>query len=424
MEQGSDEQDKEDQEELDDREEKAKELPEEKEIEVDVPIPPSFLGDSAVELKLRTFYFDRENSDHSENEAWAAGGSLHVRSGRWKDFLVLGAELFTSQKLDGPRDKDGTGLLKPGQHSFTVLGRAYTRLHYSLGDAKGRAVLGRQYLNLPYINRRDSRMVPNTFEAYTANLTFSKGLIMGGYIRKIKTRNSDTFVDMSNSAGVDEKDKGVSVFGILYEPTDQFSIGFTEQYGDDLFNTFYAESKIDFGLSDNLDLRLTGQVTDQRSVGSKLVTGESYDVQSWGVKGEASYLNGILSVSYTTTTKGEEIQNPYGSSPVFTSLMEENFQRAGEDAWNVGLSYHLDRFGLPGLSGFTKYSEGRHAIDATTHDSLPDIKEFNMTIDYRPGGGLFKGFWLRVRGSHADYEGISRTTKSLRLILNYDFKLH
>ncbi len=419
---GSATEEQEDQEEEEERAEKIQEIPEVKEKQ-DLPIPPFFLEDSAIELKLRTFYFDRDNSDHSENRAWAAGGSLHYRSGRWKDFLVMGAGLSTSQKLDGPRDKDGTGLLKTGQRSFAVLDRAYTRLHYSLGNAKGRAVFGRQFLDLPYMNRRDSRMVPNSFEAYTVNLSFSKGQLMGGYVRKIKKRNSDKFEDMSNAAGVDEKNKGVGLFGILYQPTDRFSMGFTEQYGDDLFNTFYAESKIDFNLFDDLDFRLTGQVTDQRSIGDDLVTGESYDVQSWGVKGATSYLNAILSVAYTTTTKEEEIQNPYGSTPGFAGLIENNFQRAGEDAWNVGFSYHFDRLGLPGLSTFTKYSEGRHAIDGSTRETLPDLKEFNITMDYRPTQERFNAFWLRVRGAHVDVEGVSRATTTLHLILNYDFKL-
>jgi hypothetical protein len=302
------------------------------------------------------------------------------------------------------------------------LGRAYTRLHYSVGEATGRAVLGRQFLELPYMNQRDSRMVPNTFEAYTANLSTSKVMIMGGYVRKIKLRNSDSFVDLSNGAGVDEINKGVSLLGVLYQPSDQLSIGFTEQYADDLFNTFYAESKIDFHLPYDFQFRLTGQLTDQRSLGDDLITGESYDVQSWGIKGATSYLNAILSIAYTTTTSDEEIQNPYGSSPGFTGMMEDDFQRAGEDAWNLNFSYHFDRFGLPGLSGFTKYSNGRNAIDGTTRESLPDQEEYNLTVDYHPSDDRFKGFWLRVRGSHLDVDGQSRDTQSLRLILNYEFK--
>jgi hypothetical protein len=228
---------------------------------------------------------------------------------------------------------------------------------------------------------------------------------------------------MSKAVGVDEVNKGLSVIGILYQPTERFSIGFTEQYVDDVFNTFYLESKIDFRFTDGLEVRLTGQLTDQRSVGDDLLTGESYDTQSWGLRSATSYANAIVYVAYTTTTSGGEIQRPYGRSPGFARLMEQDFQRAGEDAWNVSLSYHFDRLGLPGLSGFTRYSDGRHAIDATTRDSLPDQKEFNITFDFHPTKDHLKGLWIRVRGAHLDVEGVSRATKTLRVILNYNFPL-
>jgi len=57
-----------------------------------------------------------------------------------------------------------TLLLEPGQQSFTVLGEAYMEVR--LTDWSN-ARAGRTAINLPYLNRNDSRMVPNTFEAYT-----------------------------------------------------------------------------------------------------------------------------------------------------------------------------------------------------------------------------------------------------------------
>jgi outer membrane OprD family porin len=71
-----------------------------------------FFRNSALTLKLRTFYFNRDthkaNAGDSSNEAWALGGSLAYQSGWYKEFLSIGTEVFTSQKLYGPRDRDGT----------------------------------------------------------------------------------------------------------------------------------------------------------------------------------------------------------------------------------------------------------------------------------------------------------------------------
>jgi len=95
-----------------------------------------------------------------ENVAWVLGGSITYESGLIQDIFSIGTELFTSQKLYGPEDKDGTLLLKPGQESFTVLGRAYAKLNYQ--DMISLS-LYRQYYNLPYVNKQFSRMVPNTY---------------------------------------------------------------------------------------------------------------------------------------------------------------------------------------------------------------------------------------------------------------------
>jgi hypothetical protein len=77
-----------------------------------------FFRDSALTLKLRTFYFNRDthkaNADDSSNEAWALGGSLAYQSGWYKEFLSLGAEVFTSQKLYGPRERITSVLLDRG----------------------------------------------------------------------------------------------------------------------------------------------------------------------------------------------------------------------------------------------------------------------------------------------------------------------
>jgi hypothetical protein len=75
----------------------------------------------------------------------------------------LGLLGYTSLKLYGPDDKDGTKLLMPGQKSFAVIGEAWGALKVFDQTVTGY----RQLLNRPYINPQDNRMVPNTFEAYT-----------------------------------------------------------------------------------------------------------------------------------------------------------------------------------------------------------------------------------------------------------------
>ncbi len=123
-----------------------------------------------------------------------------------------------------------------------------------------------------------------------------------------------------------------------------------------------------------------------------------------------------LSTGFTTTDSEMEIQNPFGSYPGFVSLMRRNFNRAGEDAWQVGIAYHFERLGLDGLSAFANYAEGYGARDSVTRQSFPNEWEFNITLDYKPSFGFLGGFWLRIRGAVAETD---KTSTDLRVILNH-----
>ena len=76
---------------------------------------PAFFRDTKLNLNIRTYYFYRDKYDDSKSEAWALGGALSYQSGWFLDHFGVGAVLYTSQRLYGPDDRDGTLLLKPGQ---------------------------------------------------------------------------------------------------------------------------------------------------------------------------------------------------------------------------------------------------------------------------------------------------------------------
>jgi hypothetical protein len=53
-----------------------------------------------------------------------------LQSGWLLDTFRVGATGYTSQPAYAPADRDGTGLLGPGQSSIVVLGQAYAQLKY------------------------------------------------------------------------------------------------------------------------------------------------------------------------------------------------------------------------------------------------------------------------------------------------------
>jgi hypothetical protein len=384
---------------------------------------PPFLRDTTVSLRTRSYYLNRREVDSDIAEAWAIGGGLWVESGWFENVFAVGGELFTSQKLIGKKSRDGTELLKTGQKSYTVFGQAYAMLRYR----DHRFTAYRQELNLPYVNKNDSRMTPATFEGYTLRGAISaipkleKLEYIGGYLTRMKRRDEDRFIHMSEAAGVPgTSSHGMAFGGLMITPFEGFALGAVDYYVEDTINIAYAKVDYLYGLTDEVGVRFQGQFSHQRSVGNDALTGSSFRTWIVGGRVAASYRNAILALGFSTTDDGAAIISPFGANPSFLSIMQRDFDRAGEDAWIVSLTYDFKRLGFEGLSAFANYAEGYGAINADMGASLPDRREIDVTLDYRVKKGLLRGFWLRLRASVLDVDGEDRTSNEFRAIINYD----
>jgi len=391
------------------------------EAEPIIPAPDlesPFWRDTSLDLYLRSYYLERNRDGGQDSLAWALGGWLAYRSGLWRERLSIGATVYTTQKLYGPDHKPGSGLLKPVQQGFTVLGEAYV-------DAKlteqMQLRLFRYTFDLPYLNRRDIRMVPNTFEAYflydKTDPTFNYAI---GHVTKIKTFSSDEFVRMSEAAGAEGTNAGVSTAGFYYKPSSTAKIGAIDHYGHDTFNTFFAEATDAQDLAEGLGLRLSGQFTHQKSVGDEVVG--TFQTDQFGIKSDMSYAGAVLTLAYVQTGNGGDILNPWGGSPSYSSLILEDFDRAGEKAWRFGLSYDFAVIGWKGLSGFVNYASGD--TPDSGRNASNDQDELDFTIDFKPPDGMLQGLWLRARAAYVDQHGDNaRDLTDYRLILNYELPL-
>ncbi|UCE85393.1 MAG: OprD family outer membrane porin [Deltaproteobacteria bacterium] len=378
---------------------------------------PPFFRDAEIGIRPRTYYlYADDDIDGETRAAWAIGGSIDVRSGWWRDTLRVEAEFFSSNRLTGDKDRGGTELLKPVQRSFHKLGQANLKLRR--GDHK--LTLYRQRIDLPYVNGNDSRMVPNTFEGYSfesVGPTLSAG---AGYLTRIKRRDSDRFIPMSEAAGVDAK-RGMAAVGARYTPAETIAAGVFNYYVPDVLNILYAEAEWRTRIAKRVDVKLGAQFTDQRSVGDDLLTGSAFDTRVGGARLAVGYRGGIAQAAFSITSDEERIRSPYGAYPGYVSLMQRDFNRAGELAWLLGFTYDLARLGLPGVTIFTSYAAGVSAEDPLTGASLPDEHEFDLTLDIRPREGVLRGFWLRLRGSTVEQDGASGSSRQFRVVLNYDF---
>jgi hypothetical protein len=388
------------------------------------PIHP-FFRDQKINLNLRTYYFYRDKYDDSKSEAWTLGGALTYKSGYVLDRLALGGAVYTSQPLDADDDRDGTLLLKPGQEGYTALGQIYGEIKILPNNFLR---LFRQEYNTPYINKNDNRMSPNTFEGYSFQGTYGGGKdgalelrYGGGYITKIKERNSDEFVWMSRDAGA-KADRGVALAGLNFSQG-PFSIGAIDYYSDDIINIFYTEGKAVFQPTKDLGLLFAAQYTDQRSVGSDLLKGFDFSTNQFGVKGEISFRRAILTLGYTIADEEADLQNPWSSYPGFTSVQVQDFNRAGEQAFIGKLSYDFSSLGLTGVTAYALWVHGWDRVDPGTKDEVKQEDEYDFDLQWRPQIEVLKGLWFRARYAYVDQRDSGKSQTDFRIIVNYDILL-
>jgi hypothetical protein len=383
---------------------------------------PPFLRDTKLNIHIRSSCFFEEQYDNSKKEAWAGGGWIEYQSGWLFDHLGVSSTLYTSQPFYAPDDRDGTFLLEPGQEGFTVVGQAYGRIKIW---EENELRFYRQSYDTPYLNKNDGRQVPNTFEGYTFRGMFgdekSTGALkyVGGYVSKIKERNEDEFVWMSEDAGADVE-RGTVMAGALFA-RGAWSIGAVEYYTEDTLNIFYAEARRRWKLSEHWGLALNAQFSDQQSVGGNNLTGSSFHTAQGGASVDVSYRNAVLTTAFTTTDADRDMISPWSSYPGFTSCQVRDFNRAGEDALMFKLSYDFKRF-VEGLTLYALYTVGIGREDPSTGEDLPDENEIDTDLQYRFQTKWLKPLSLRFRYGTVHEPGGDRIHQ-VRGFLNYDIPL-
>jgi hypothetical protein len=389
-------------------------------LEVDKDLPDFFDGASLV-FKPRTYYLDRDRDTKQDNVGWALGGALEFKTGWAADLFQVAATVYTSQILHGPSKYDGTLLFQPGPEPFTVVGEA--NITARLGDGHGIRV-GRQSFDLPWLARHDIRMAPNTFEAAVIGKQSTKGFAyIAGYVDTIKRKNEDHFISMSEAAGAPGTDKGLALVGAQYTFKDGSVLGFTNQASIDVMNTLFGKAEKSFALSDDTSIRVYVQYTDQRSIGDELIG--DFKTHLFAVKGELFWKNASIRLAASTAGKEKGLQSPFGGPPNYLSIIVDNFDRAGEDAYMVGASYDFKGVGVNGLSMFGNIATGNTPDSGPS--ASPDETEYDLTVDYKfMRENWLKGLSLRMRGAWIDQDESEPGGDDFfdfRVIVNWTLKL-
>ena len=243
---------------------------------------------------------------------------------------------------------------------------------------------------------------------------------VAGYVPKIKERDSDEFVYMSEAAGA-TVERGTGMGGARFNYGSS-SIGAIEYYTPDILNIFYADAKHVWKVTEDLGLYFGTQFSHQQSLGDKLLTGDSFYTYQVGFLGEVGYRNGILSFAYTKAGDGADLRSPWSSYPGYTSVQIRDFNRAGEQAFHgervlrletvCAGPHHLCLVQPSGMAEKTLLPAGASPMRANS---------MRMSNTGSPRDS-WDGFWLRLRYANLWEEG-GRTVQQVRVILNFPISL-
>ncbi|MEA2091624.1 MAG: hypothetical protein U9O83_04555, partial [Campylobacterota bacterium] len=158
-------------------------------------------------LRTNMFMFDWKKDNYPadpsgklmDNRAMGIGGSFLYKTAPISG-LSATAGLYTSQNPSGfNEDKDNVGYVKSGKDTFSrrdtsltgrygmsVLAQAYLQYDYS----KTSFVAGRQLFESVFTKSNDTKMIPNTFDGFTASIKdIPKTTIQLAYLNKQKLRD-------------------------------------------------------------------------------------------------------------------------------------------------------------------------------------------------------------------------------------------
>jgi len=152
--------------------------------------------------------------------------------------------------------------------------------------------------------------------------------------------------------------------------------------------------------------------------------GSYFRTGQFGAEVKVGYQTGIFTAAYTVVDPGLAMQTPWSSNPFYTDALIQSFNRAGENAFALGLSYGFTPLGLPGVVASVFYHRGWSSAPAA---GAPLVEaEWNFALDWRPDWKPLSGLTLSARygKSTLDQGGVFSTVDEVRLILNYGLKIY
>ena len=369
--------------------------------------------------EFRNYYFERDYDDRNDRKDIASGGMLYYQTSPLNG-ISAGFAFYTGQAMGiNDSDDDVYGLLaedgKGNHESFSVLGEAYVQADFWNTTLK----LGRQELEVPFVNTDDNRLTPQSTEAYTLiNKSIPDLKIMASYVKKMRGKAETDFVSMSEYAGIEGEGEPVIFGGLVYDGVENLTLALWDFYAEEFFNGIYLRADYSYALNETWGLFTSAQYLNQQDTGDKI--GGSLDTYTWAVEAGVEVKGFQFSLAYADVGD-QEILIPWGHDMI-VSIQVNDCVRAEETGILAAVKYDFAEIGIDGLVAKVKH------LDFDTPDSginaSPDKTETDFDVIYKFGGWL-DGLSLRLRHAIVDKEESlgGEDYNDSRAQLKYDFNI-
>jgi hypothetical protein len=132
------------------------------------------------------------------------------------------------------------------------------------------------------------------------------------------------------------------------------------------------------------------------------------------------YSGWTLFLAGSMTGRGSSLYTVFGGNPNYTGMQQLLFDNANEKAFGGSVAYDFGSVGLSGLSAGVWYTQGWGAINSSTNAAIPDERELDLWIQYRPTEGPLKGFRLKTTYGTVWQQGSMRNSQpELQVVVDY-----
>ncbi|MCF5710202.1 outer membrane porin, OprD family [Pseudomonas syringae] len=410
-----------------------------------------FVEGSTLDLKLRNYYFNRDNKGdgNQDQRDWTQGLWTNFSSGYTQGTVGVGVEAFGyfGLKLWGPDTYSGSTNLVTDRNGGNedTLGKLGGAVKFRV--SKTELKIGDMQPTSPVFAVGGSRLLPQTASGISLQSSEIKGLDLEGGHFYSGTSQNDTSHDGSiwaNYAGV--RANSADFAGGKYAINDALGVAFYAAKLEDVWNQYYGNVNYALPLGNEQSLAFDANLyrtTDEGSAKAGSISNTTYSLSA-----AYSFL-----AAHTVTVAFQKVNgdtpfdyigigdNNRGGDSIFlaNSVQYSDFNGPGEKSWQVRYDLNMAPYGVPGLSFMTRYLNGDN-IDGTglatnsvyrKNDGTPiygaDGKhhETNLEAKYVVQTGPAKDLSLRMRqawhrGNDAQADG---DVNEFRLIVDYPISI-